>query len=178
MKDPSSKLTRIRLEFSEYNFVVEYIKGKTNVAADALSRISIGELKNITKSVLPVYTRSKIKALIPPDDRLKQSIFDETNNKIFIYDQFCHEFNRNIPRIKSRLIYVNDEASEAQITLFKIFKKLQTLNFEVVNKTLHLDEMVLRLEIAAGNFDIKVVEWPKNDLFFTLYSIQDLKKPW
>lgn len=35
MKDPSSKLTNIRLKLAEYNFVIEHIKGKNNVGADA-----------------------------------------------------------------------------------------------------------------------------------------------
>lgn len=45
MKDPASKLTRIRLELEEYDFEVIHIPGKSNVVADALSRISINELK-------------------------------------------------------------------------------------------------------------------------------------
>lgn len=41
LKDPASKLTRIRLELKEYDFTIEHIKGSNNVAADALSRIKI-----------------------------------------------------------------------------------------------------------------------------------------
>lgn len=40
MKNPSSRLTRIRLDLEEYDFEVIYIKGKTKVS-DALSRIQI-----------------------------------------------------------------------------------------------------------------------------------------
>jgi len=36
MINPSSKLTRIRLELEEYDFTVEYLKGKDNCVADAL----------------------------------------------------------------------------------------------------------------------------------------------
>lgn len=60
LKDPSSKLTRIRLELEEYVFIVEHIRGKDNAGADALSRISIQDLKNLntnTAQVL-VLTRS------------------------------------------------------------------------------------------------------------------------
>ena len=46
MTSPSSKLTRMRLELEEYNFPVEYLRGKDNSpVADALSRITINELK-------------------------------------------------------------------------------------------------------------------------------------
>jgi len=36
MINPSSKLTRMRLELEEYDFTVEYLKGKNNYVADAL----------------------------------------------------------------------------------------------------------------------------------------------
>lgn len=41
IKDPNSKLTRLRLKLAEYNFDVHYKKGKSNTNADALSRIQI-----------------------------------------------------------------------------------------------------------------------------------------
>lgn len=41
LKEPSSRLTRIRLDLEEFNFVIEHIKGKDNIVADALSRINI-----------------------------------------------------------------------------------------------------------------------------------------
>lgn len=47
MKNPASKLTRIRLDLEEYDFVIEYIKGIDNVTADALSRIEIADLRKI-----------------------------------------------------------------------------------------------------------------------------------
>ena len=65
MKDPSSKLTKIRLELSEYNFTIEYIRGKNNVAADALSRISFDELKNANKDVFVITTRAMTRQLEP-----------------------------------------------------------------------------------------------------------------
>lgn len=39
------KLTRVRLDLEEFDFVIEYIKGTDNVAADALSRITLSEIK-------------------------------------------------------------------------------------------------------------------------------------
>lgn len=45
LKNPASKLTRIRLDLEEYDFAIEHIRGSNNVVADALSRISIAELK-------------------------------------------------------------------------------------------------------------------------------------
>lgn len=41
MTDPSSRLTKFRLYLKEYDFEIEYISGRHNVAADALSRITL-----------------------------------------------------------------------------------------------------------------------------------------
>ena len=63
MKNPSSKLTRSRLE--EYDFTKEYLRGKENYAADALLRIEFADIKNINKkqNILKVTTRSNAKNL-------------------------------------------------------------------------------------------------------------------
>lgn len=50
MTNPTSKLVRIRMELEDYDFEINYIPGSTNYAADALSRITIDELKNMTES--------------------------------------------------------------------------------------------------------------------------------
>lgn len=58
MKNPTSKLTRMRLDLEEYDFVVEYIKGKNNTGADALSRIVITSDELKSDNILVVNTRS------------------------------------------------------------------------------------------------------------------------
>jgi len=47
-------------ELEEYNFTVEYLEGKDNYVADALSRITITDLKNIQSNnkILKVTTRN------------------------------------------------------------------------------------------------------------------------
>lgn len=50
MKNPASKLTRIRLDLEKYKFSIEYAKGKSNVVADAVSRIDFEAIKNIQKN--------------------------------------------------------------------------------------------------------------------------------
>lgn len=53
MRDPSSRLMKFRLILEEYDFVLEYLKGKNNAAADALSRLQITseELKEMCEYV-------------------------------------------------------------------------------------------------------------------------------
>jgi RNase H-like domain found in reverse transcriptase len=65
--DPSSRLTKFRMTLLEYDFNVTYIKGKDNAVADALSRITIADLTNLTKQVenskVLVMTRSNTRQL-------------------------------------------------------------------------------------------------------------------
>lgn len=51
MTNPSSRLTKFRLILEEYDFEVQYIKGKSNIVADALSRIKINELRELSGKV-------------------------------------------------------------------------------------------------------------------------------
>lgn len=44
LKDPQSKLIRRRLKLEEYNYDIEYVKGKINYVAVALSRIKLQKL--------------------------------------------------------------------------------------------------------------------------------------
>ena len=80
MKDPTSKLTKMRLDFGEYDFSIEYVEGRANVGADALSRIvtTSDELKQL--SVLMVNTRSMT-------HKQKQYSTPVTNEVISVTDQ-------------------------------------------------------------------------------------------
>lgn len=61
LKDPASRLTRIRIELEEHDFEIEYIRGETNVVADALSRVTINDLKQLNAYVYAI-TRSMTRA--------------------------------------------------------------------------------------------------------------------
>ncbi|KAG7310106.1 hypothetical protein JYU34_004645 [Plutella xylostella] len=75
MKDPSSRLLKFRLLLEEYDFKIIYIKGKDNVAADALSRICVtsDELKSMNDMIMNVMTRAQKKRMEgkDKDDELK-----------------------------------------------------------------------------------------------------------
>lgn len=68
MTNPSSRLTKFRLILAEYDFTIEYIKGTSNVVADALSRIRIPveDLRAMSNDVtsLNILTRAQSKQLL------------------------------------------------------------------------------------------------------------------
>jgi lipoate-protein ligase A len=82
LRDPSSRLLKFRLELEEYDFTVEYVKGKDNAAADALSRIKITseELKEMHRSVINVMTRSMYKQIAKQNS--SSSSIDLSSNNV------------------------------------------------------------------------------------------------
>lgn len=80
LKDPTSKLTRLRMELVDFDFTVEHIPGKLNVVADALSRIHISTLAKLQGDAASIYaitTRSMAKKM--RKNQLKRSQ-EQTDN--------------------------------------------------------------------------------------------------
>ena len=82
-KNPSSKLTRIRVELSDHDFEIVYKKGKMNTNADALSRIKLDS--DILKTMIPIENDeskpSKILA-ITRSMRTKETHYEEKEKDI------------------------------------------------------------------------------------------------
>jgi len=53
MTNPSSRLTKFRLTLEEYDFDIEYMRGRDNVTTDALSRVILtsSELKEMNSNI-------------------------------------------------------------------------------------------------------------------------------
>lgn len=90
LKNPNSRLSRLRLELEEYDFEIQYIKGKDNAMADALSRITIQDLKDLygDVSILAItrsMSKSNDKSILNPetDDELKNILVFEDLKGIF-----------------------------------------------------------------------------------------------
>lgn len=81
MNNPSSRLLKFRLILDEYDYVIEYVKGVSNVAADALSRIILtsDELKNMNKEVLNVMTRRMLINLNNPPDSTDSTLVNKSD---------------------------------------------------------------------------------------------------
>lgn len=80
MKDPSSRLLKFRLQLEEYDFVVEYVRGSDNAAADALSRIIVTseELKEVNEKI-NVMTRAQKRQLQSNDTDTGVDIVDTSD---------------------------------------------------------------------------------------------------
>lgn len=79
-KNPSSKLTRIRLELSDYDFQIIYKKGKNNTNADALSRIELDS--DTLKTMIPQTIDESIRKTLVVTRNMKRRIQNEENDKL------------------------------------------------------------------------------------------------
>lgn len=168
LKDPSSRLFKFRLLLEEYDYVVEYVKGKDNVAADALSRIQVSskELKEMNEC-LYVMTRAQRKILndtscdhdmTSPDDwpdqpkvvethiRPKDAVEMRFTDKLTI-DRFRR--NNEIMCESERLIYVD---------------KKKTIYINPVSRTqVSRAEFVREMSDFAKKIDISEIYLIKNE---------------
>jgi hypothetical protein len=105
LKDPTSKLTRMRLDLEIYDFEIQFVKGVDNVAADALSRIDFDQIKSITnESSVKVITRSMSRK-----NSSKQAQSTPTNDDVTPQPRVFESLNnfelRHIPKLS---FYLND----------------------------------------------------------------------
>lgn len=164
LKDPSSKLLRIRLDLDDFDFEIEYIKGKNNVAADALSRILISDLKENSEKENQILVMTRAQARKIRINNEKQSEINETNksnknsaNDVIIYES--SKRNLKIPRIK-----INTK--EGKISAYKNHRKIFDIDISeaIMKGWLNVDLIVQRLEDAT----FRKFEWPLTDEIFTL----------
>lgn len=61
LKEPSSRQIRFRLLLDEYDYTIEYVKGRDNAPADALSRVIITseDLEEMSEKIVCVMTRAQ-----------------------------------------------------------------------------------------------------------------------
>jgi hypothetical protein len=99
--DPSSRLNKFRHTLMGYNFSVTYVKGKENVVADALSRITIQELieleSRINNSRVFAVTRLQEKARKKKEE--EESIKKELKKNSSLSDAECEFEEPNICEI-------------------------------------------------------------------------------
>ena len=171
MTNPSSKLTRMRLELEEYDFTVEYLKGKDNFVADALSRINIKEFKNMQNKVLTVTTRQQ--------SRQNKNCTVEKNELL------PRQSQKNVSKPNVHEVIKNDEVRKVvtlRITeskcLFKHGNKI-IARIEIsdlyTNGILDLGQFFQRLEKEAGILKIKQLKVAPSEKIFESVSIDYFK---
>ena len=151
-KDPSSRLIRWRLRLEEYEYDIEYVKGKENVAADTLSRVhaitqtdvllrqfrdwekseEIPKLLKLTSNKDNFFQLTK-PYLGPYDETVwLQKISDilKTNRKIGIGDNNLNAQDK--AHIKRFLLFFNDQRDDIEFA----YEPIQSLSEEEIEQVL------------------------------------------
>lgn len=177
LRDPTSKLSRMRMDLSEYDFVVEYLKGKDNVLADALSRVDFEYFKQLLSentTILKMTTRSIGKensALavqsIPNNIELDLKAFEVSNNNDLL----------NVPSLRFN---ITQQKSNLRIQC-SINKGCKTVkNFDLIipfaNGNVFLEKIFSRLNVEAGKRSIEMVKISLRDGIFDYFSVSDFKE--
>lgn len=169
LKDPSSKLTRIRLEIEEYNFDVFHIKGKENVVADALSRITFESIKSTgeNKQIL-VTTRAQTKKLNEFSANKSPVIIKKPK----IFEDINRLFDTKIPRIKS--------VQQKNKIIIRAYMKHRLLcEIAIIasaNGRFEYETMLKSIENALAKHNIYELQWPVNDTILKHAKINDFKQ--
>lgn len=191
LKDPSSKLTRMRIDLEEYSFKIVHIPGKHNVVADALSRLSIHELKELSpmdfRSINKVTTRSSTNA---------QTLNNQsTPDNIQVNDTFIFEIlNRNEHK-GSPYVHVTRDTDVPQqnashatmdpgtrkqfvVSLYRKYgsKPFASFKIEEVKDESSLHAFLSKLVEVSGPNDLKCVKISKNECIFNTFNISLFKE--
>lgn len=175
LKNPSSCLSRIRLDLEEYDFEIQYIRGKDNVIADALSRITIEDLKNLYgETQILAVTRSMTKSK-DTTNSVNQNITINTND-IHVFEDFSTGFTKKIPRLKTTATNANKNGSIASIALtaHRAHRKLFSCALDGGKVTLTV--FFSKLQKIANAYKIKQMQLSRDDKIFKLCKIQDFKE--
>lgn len=179
MRDPASRLTRIRLDLEEFDFDVVYIKGKDNIVADALSRISIHDLKDIYKENLINEDQEKNSEIVSAKGKIRsesqilaitRSMNMRANNNSVVEqrsDINCDSTGAtealgtrsksNIPRIRTTNLAIDKggNITFVSLTVYLKHKKLFNVSASLANEKLTLESILSKIENLASANNIK-----------------------
>lgn len=103
MKNPSSKLTRMRLDLEEYDFEIKYVKGSENTGPDALSRININELQQLQVNVAKIVTRAQAKEGKIQKETNSTTERNEREKKISVFEVLNNNETYEFPQISFKI---------------------------------------------------------------------------
>ncbi|XP_036335192.1 uncharacterized protein LOC118745701 isoform X1 [Rhagoletis pomonella] len=172
MKNPSSKLTRMRLGLEEYDFTIEYIKGKENYIADALSHIDLRDIKQIAEAktnIFKVTTRSQMKQI--QNNAIKP---DHTNTNIAVYFPKVYEAI-TIQKVR-KMVCLKFYANKCVIRHRKTILGSIAANEYATNGDINLDLFFPRLEKEASSLKIRKIRISLNEDIFDKIRIKIFKE--
>lgn len=173
MKNPSSKLTRVRLDLEEFDFRIEHIKGSDNVGADALSRIEFDDIKQIAK-INAIQTRSMTNREIKTNNNKSTKIASpDLDEQLIIYETINGNEVKHLPKLSFRIKRNKLECIvEGQSNILLKFASTESL----VKDKLNVASILSELESRADNSSIEQIKLSLNDEIFKYISTNEFKR--
>lgn len=168
LKNPSSKLTRMRLDLEEFDFVVQYLSGKENYVADALSRINFKDIRNIhDESKINVVTRHQFKKRENEKDNVSNT--EKAIARPKIYEALNkNEFKRHVAlELLDQILYFRKGR--------RILCRIDASNLFVKEK-IDLGRFFSRLIEAADKQGVKKLRLSLNDNIFKYTRVEEFKE--
>lgn len=177
MKDPSSKLTRMRLDLEEFDFTIEYIQGKNNVGADALSRIDLEQLKETQicqAHLAAMQTRSMRR-----NNNLAITTYNKlgtTTTNLKVYEVLKNSEAFSFPK----LVFKITNHNTLDIKVEKCHKKGLHINVviseNVLKEKFALAQIFSQLETVAKDNGINNIQLELNNKIFEYISLLKFKE--
>lgn len=187
------------MDLEEFDFVIEYFKGRENVVADALSRISIKDLFKIYEdnhtfkteitqyehkcsktrqkherfrnyNTVLAFTRSMAQAQKSKQIQNETSNIENIISDHSIYESFAQ--NKKNPRVRITNCILDNTGIPMKITLC-IFKNHRKI--ELDNEKVTLNKLLSPLQRETSTLNITKLEWPIHDKIFKICTITDFK---
>lgn len=174
MNKPTSKLTRMRLDLEEYDFDIEYLPGRANVGADALSRIPKNS-EDLKSLVLVVNTRSMTNKQKQNNSTRR---LDEPNREI---DHLTVWRTEN-PSEVNKLLKLGCEVHHNQLKIilcnhnYKKILGVVTIPLTHNNGSRTLEFALLEISKLLKIYKRDKLALSEEDLFFKYISLQALKE--
>ena len=173
MKDPVSKLTRMRLDLEEYSFDIVHVSGKENVGPDALSRVEINSDKLKTMSILTVQTRSMTRGKTPKPDMNQNDKAKETDH-LHAYNSVNNLDAFSLPKI---IFEYENNIINIRITNKNMKNDLAFAQFHCNTMTIEQVELCIEeIETMAKTLKIGKLAIPTNNTIFKLITVQIFKE--
>lgn len=176
LKDPTSKLSRLRLELSEYNFTIIHIPGKLNSVADALSRIHIRDIiqaQTNADASIKVVTRSMTRNASPHNTGMHNNDTitnaTSTGDNCKVYEATESYTNPKDPFISLQLDMPHNANRKYVLQIIQGNKTLtQTKRDWSRNANLFLREIFAEINEISTGYSIEQFKILSNDNLFTM----------
>ncbi|HBS53814.1 MAG TPA: hypothetical protein DD806_07425 [Flavobacterium sp.] len=175
MKNPTSKLTRMRWDLEEFDYEIKYIQGKTNHGADALSRICI-DSEELKKCQI-IQTRSKTRK---SNESARYKNKEPEIDQLMVYEELMTKRRRKHVELKFEINKEKGDEITVENTRVQSEKGGQknrkTMRIEIGENLLKDPRQSVKLTLALVNNQAeKTLLLSKEDTIFEKIDLEEFK---